>query len=280
MTERRGLPGSHPRPDAESGDREGAGYRRSPSTPGGPRVGSVTERAKFPLRSVAIYGRISTGKEQQGHGLEAQAHACRDLLHRLELPLRDVAVYEEEGSGRRRDRPVLRRLLHDAAMHRFQILVVFRLDRLTRGGIAEMFRVLKALQGAGVRVYSVCETWWDPDAPTAELILAILAWAAEFESRAIGERVAAGIAARRAEAERRGKPFLWGRAKVSPLTCDPELPVKALRLRQSGLSWTRVAASLGVGRTTARRLCQLARSLGVSGTGKGEAKPKDGPRSE
>ncbi|MFA5895340.1 MAG: recombinase family protein [Thermoplasmata archaeon] len=248
--------------------------------PGGPRLESITERAAVPPRSVAIYGRISTGKEQQPHGLAAQVHACRELLPRLELPFRDVALYEEEGSGRRRDRPVLRKLLHDAAMHRFQILVVFRLDRLTRGGISEMFRVLKALQHSGVRVYSVCETWWDPDAPTAELILAVLAWAAEFESRAIGERVAAGIAARRAEAERRGEPFLWGRARVSALTRNPELPAKALQLRQGGLSWTRVAASLGVGRTTARRLCQLAQSSGISGTNKGEAKPKDGPRSQ
>jgi DNA invertase Pin-like site-specific DNA recombinase len=192
------------------------------------------------------------------------------------VPIRDVAVYEEEGSGRRQDRPVLRTLLRDAALHRFQILVVFRLDRLTRGGIAEMFRVLKALQGAGVRVYSVCEAWWDPDAPTAELILAVLAWAAEFESRAIGERVAAGIAARRAEAERRGERFLWGRAKVSPLTQDPDLPARALRFRQSGLSWTQVARTLGVGRTTARRLCLLGRSSKVTGTVTKEAMPKDG----
>ncbi len=232
-------------------------------------------------RTAAIYGRISTGREQQGHGLEAQVHACREVLRRLELPSRDVAVYEEEGSGRRRDRPGLRKLLHDAAMHRFQILIVFRLDRLTRGGIAEMFRVLKALQGAGVRVYSVCEAWWDPAAPTAELILAVLAWAAEFESRAIGERVAAGIAARRAEAERRGKVFLWGRARTSSLSRDPDLPVKALRLRQDGLSWTLMARSLGVSRTTARRLCILARVSARPGTGdRGEAKPNDGRRAE
>ncbi len=230
-----------------------------------------------PPRTAAIYGRISTGREQQGHGLEAQVHACRELLRRLGFPLRYVAVYEEEGSGRRRDRPILRKLLHDAAMHRFQILVVFRLDRLTRGGIAEMFRVLKALQESGVRVYSVCETWWDPEAPTAELILAVLAWAAEFESRAIGERVAAGIAARRAEVERRGQTFLWGRAKASLLTRDPDLPAKALALRQDGRSWSRVAQALGVGRTTARRLCQLARSSGIFGTGDVEATDGSSP---
>ncbi len=231
-----------------------------------------------PARSASIYARISTGRELQGHGLETQVHACRELVERLGFSLRGVTVYEEEGSGRRRDRPVLRKLLHDAAMHRFQILIVFRLDRFTRGGIAEMFRVLKTLQGAGVRVYSVCETWWDPDAPTAELILAVLAWAAEFESRAIGERVAAGIAARRAEAARRGKPFLWGRARVSALARDPGLPARALELRRSGRSWAQVARTLGVGRTTARRLCLVGCSLSKSRSTRKEAMRKDAPR--
>ena len=179
--------------------------------------------------------------------------------------MRGVAVYEEEASGRRSDRPVLGKLLHDAAMHRFTVLVVFRLDRISRGGIPAMFRVLKTLQGAGVRVYSVSETWWDPEAPTAELILAVLAWAAEFESRAIGERVAAGIAARRAEAARRGRPFLWGRARVSAVTRDPDLPSRARQLRTAGKSWTRVARDLGVSRTTARRLCAATPPAGTNG---------------
>jgi DNA invertase Pin-like site-specific DNA recombinase len=150
-------------------------------------------------------------------------------------------------------------------MHRFTFLIVFRLDRLSRGGIVEMFRVLKTLQGAGVRVYSVSEAWWDPAAPTAELILAVLAWAAEFESKAIGERVAAGIAARRAEAERRGRPFLWGRARVSAVARDPSLPVRVRQLRASGRSWTQVARSLGVSRTTARRLCAATPPAGTRG---------------
>jgi len=194
-----------------------------------------------PIRLPAVYCRVSTGKEEQRHGLVTQAQACKDFLRRLPFPMGEAKVYEDEGSGRKGNRPALRRLLHDAAMHRFQILVVFKLDRLSRGGIAEMFRVLKALQGYGVRVYSVCETWWDPAAPTAELILAVLAWAAEFESKAIGERVAAGIATRRAESEQRGERFLWGRALVSPLRNDPTLPLKALQLRKDGLSWTKMA---------------------------------------
>ncbi len=245
----------------------------------GQRVDGVGGREFGPLRSAAIYARISTSKELQPHGLDTQVQACRQSLRRLE-PVRDIMVYEEEESGRRRDRPVLRRLLRDAGLHRFTILAVFKLDRLTRRGIAEMFQVIQTLQGYGVRVYSVSETWWDPDAPTAELILAVLAWVGEFESRMIGERVAAGIAARRAAAEKRGEKFLWGRARVSAVTRDPGLPAKALRLRQEGRSWTQVAQTLGVGRTTGRRLCRLAAISGVSGTERGEAMTREAPRAK
>lgn len=242
---------------------------------GGSRIERIEDRSVGPARSAAIYARISTGREQQPHGLETQVRACREMLRRLE-PLRDVAVFEEEGSGRRRDRPVLRKLLHDAALHRFQLLVVFRLDRLTRGGIADMFRVLKTLQGYGVQLFSVCETWWDPAAPTAELILAVLAWAAEFESKAIGERVSAGIQRRKSEAERKGQPWLWGRGLTSPLRRDPTLPLKALQLREAGLSWAKTALSLRVSRTSARRLYQIGLASRASGTATEDGKAEDG----
>lgn len=207
----------------------------------------------------AIFARVSTAKEDQEHGLVSQIHACERFLAERGLSPEDVAIFREQASGRKADRPVLKDLVHEAAMHQFSVLVVFRLDRLTRGGISEMFRVLKALQGYGVRIYSVSETWWDPDAPTAELVLAILAWAAAFESRSIGERVQAGIAARRAEAADRGERFLWGRARVSKWIADPSLAARAAQLRAEGRSWSETALALGVGRTTARRLCQIAR---------------------
>lgn len=205
----------------------------------------------------AIFLRVSTTKPEQEHGLTAQLQACKEFLEQRGLPADGARIFKEQASGRRTNRPVLREMLHEAAMHRFQVLVLFRLDRMSRGGIGEMFRILRALGGYGVRVYSVCETWWDPDNPTHELILAVLAWAAEFESKAIGERVAAGIAARRAEAERKGRPFLWGRARTSRLARDPALPAKAVEMRRDGLSWAQIGRGLGVGRTTARRLYRL-----------------------
>lgn len=159
-------------------------------------------------------------------------------------------------------------------MKRVRIVVVPRLDRLTRGGIREAFRLLDTFKGHGVRVFSPGDPWWDPDAPTSELILAVLAWAAELESRSIGDRVGAGIARRRSECLARREPFVWGGAHRSKLRLDPDLPAKAASLRAQGRSWSAVAGELGVGRTTARRLCQIAR------VGNGGNAPEGSPRDE
>ncbi len=221
----------------------------------------------------ALFLRVSTAKPEQEHGLVAQRRACEDYLERRGWSSKDGRIFEEQASGRRTKRPVLRAMLHEAAMHGFQVLVVFRLDRLSRGGIAEMFRILRALTAYGVRVFSVCETWWDPDNPTHELILAVLAWAAEFESKAIGERVAAGIAARRAGAERKGRPFLWGRARTSWVARDATLPTRVAEMRKRRLSWAQIGKNLGVSKTSARRLHGLGKSHDAKGRGSGVLGP-------
>ncbi len=205
----------------------------------------------------AVYARVSTVKEEQEHGLATQVHACREFLRSKNLPVDQIVVFEDQASGKKATRPGLKQMMHQAAMKRFRALVVFKLDRLTRGGIPEMFNIIRTLDGYGVRVYSVSETWFDPDNPTWDLILSVLAWAAAFESRLVSERVAAGISARRAEAKERGETFLWGRARVSKAVEDPTLPARALELHSKGLSWSKVAQALGVRRTTARRLYRL-----------------------
>ena len=188
--------------------------------------------------------------------MTTQIHACKELLKAKGID--DALIYEEQVSGRKAERTRLKKLLHDAAMNRFQVLTVFKLDRLTRGGIGEMFRIPKALHDYKVRVYSVSETWYDPDAPTTELILAVIAWAASFESKSIGERVSAGIASKKAEAKAKGEKWRWGQARVSKWVNDPTYLDRAAQLRSEGLSYTQLANELGVSRTTARRLCLLA----------------------
>ncbi len=217
-------------------------------------------------RPWALYLRVSTRREDQEGGLASQLLACQDFLRRRGLPPEEAIVFREQASGRQTNRPILRKLLHQAAMHQFGYVLVFKLDRLSRGGIVPTFQLLQTLHDRGVRVYSVSESWWEPDNAVHEAVLAILSFAARIESESIAERVSAGISRKRAEAERRGEPFLWGRARTSPLRRDPQLPDKAVQLRKDGLSWTETAQTLGIGTTTARRMYRLGLASKANGT--------------
>lgn len=217
----------------------------------------------------ALYARVSTTKPEQDHALESQIDSTTRFLNEKGYEVH--RIYQDRISGRRADRPGLREMRHDAALHRFQAVGVSRLDRLTRGGIRDMFDTVSDLEGHGAPVWSVSEGWWSPDNPAHDLVLAAIAWAARFESTAIGERVASGIAFKKKEAEESGEPWTWG--KRSLVSKDPTLPARASALRQAGSSWGRIASELGVGRTTAKRLCQLAQRKPMEGDRAGTVQP-------
>lgn len=241
-------------------------------------VSSTREDQRPTRRPWAVYARVSTKREDQEGGLASQLEACLEFLRGKGLPSQNVIAFREQASGRQTNRPVLRKLLQQAAMHRFEGVVVFKLDRLSRGGIVATFSLLRAFHDHGVRVLSTAEPWWDAASPVHEVILAVLAFAAQIESQSISERVSAGIARKRAEAQRRGELFYWGRARTSALRKDPELPAKATQMRKEGRSWSETARAMRVSRTTARRLYLLGQASKVTGTADEEEQSEEGLR--
>jgi DNA invertase Pin-like site-specific DNA recombinase len=84
----------------------------------------------------AIYTRKSSeeGLEQEFNSLQAQREACEAFIHsqRHEGWVCLAAVYDDGGfSGATMDRPALGRLLADTAAGRVDIVVVYKIDRLT-----------------------------------------------------------------------------------------------------------------------------------------------------
>ena len=97
---------------------------------------------KVPLRRCAIYTRKSTeeGLEQEFNSLDAQRDACAAyILSQMHegwslLP----GVYDDGGySGGNMDRPALKQLLNDVREGKVDVIVVYKVDRLTRKGIAD-----------------------------------------------------------------------------------------------------------------------------------------------
>ena len=83
-----------------------------------------------PVR-VAIYTRISTDEERQPNSLEAQ-RVRLDAFVESQPGWTVERRYEDQFTGTVIDRPALTKLLRDAKLARFDVLLVYRVDRLAR----------------------------------------------------------------------------------------------------------------------------------------------------
>ncbi len=148
------------------------------------------------------------------------------------------------------DRPELARLLADVRAGKVRRLYVWRLDRLTRSGISDTLALVRELRELHVELVNLADGFTIPPpgadgsaARIAELILAILAWAAETELLTRRER----ISARRELAAERGEP--WGRpSRLAPATRE-----RIAELRAAGRTIRAIAAALRVPRATVGR---------------------------
>ncbi len=192
----------------------------------------------------ALYGRVSTADGRQE--VENQFAELRRFAatQRWEI----VGEYVDRESGANPDRAEFRRMFLDAAERRFDVLLFWALDRLTREGALETLQYLNRLSSYGVAFRSFREPYLDSCGAFSDAVIAILSTIAKQERSRISERVRAGLSRAQAQGTRSGRPV--GRPRVVFRRDD------AIELRRSGLSWRQIAANLHVGITTVRRACQ------------------------
>src|SRR5581483_7664098 len=152
---------------------------------------SKLEGASSEVSSVlkaAIYARVSTTDQN----CEMQVRELREYAERRGWVVSDEYV-DTGWSGAKASRPELDRLMRDAALRRFDAVLVYKLDRFGRS-VRNCLDGIEALRMHGVRFLAVSQsTDTDESNPTARLLLHILASVAEFERELIRERVRAGI---------------------------------------------------------------------------------------
>src|SRR5215468_2242226 len=146
----------------------------------------------------AIYTRKSSeeGLEQEFNSLQAQREACEAFItsqrHEGWVCLR--AGYDDGGfSGATLDRPALQRLLADIAAGRVDIVVVYKIDRLTRS-LADFAKIVEILDARGASFVSVTQQF-NTTSSMGRLTLNVLLSFAQFEREVIGERIRDKIAA-------------------------------------------------------------------------------------
>lgn len=210
---------------------------------------------------VALYARVSTVGHGQDVGLQL------DELRQV-AKQRGWLVFQEyvdEGiSGAKASRPALDRMMKDAQAGRFDVLVVWRLDRLGRD-LPHLLTLIDTLTGYGVGFASIRDAGIDTTTPTGRLLLQLMGAFAEFERGLIRERVLAGV--RRAQAA--GKHC--GRPRV-------ELDLRpALAMLKEGRSLKEVSSILKTPRATLRRRLQ---EVGAWSLGAATLEPNPVPSQE
>ena len=80
----------------------------------------------------------------------------------------------------------------------YTYVIVWAIDRLTRQGVSETLQAVHRITGAGGTLISLQESWVETSGELRDLLLSIVGWVANFESRRRSERIKAGLARRRA----------------------------------------------------------------------------------
>jgi len=150
----------------------------------------------------ATYTRKSSdeGLEQEFNSLDAQREACANYIasqrHAGWSAVADM--YDDGGlSGGTMDRPALQRLLTDIKANKVQIVVVYKVDRLTRS-LADFAKIVDIFDGHGASFVSVTQQF-NTTTSMGRLTLNMLLSFAQFEREIAGERIRDKIAASKAK---------------------------------------------------------------------------------
>lgn len=199
-----------------------------------------------PRRIAAVYVRVSTSKRDEAGELQdpaLQVRALRETIQARGWQRATRWLYRDRASGADSSRPGYRALLADAKRGAFDVVLVWRFDRLARSA-QELINALEEFRALGIDFLSHQEAL-DTSTPAGKALYTMIAAFAEFERNIIQERVRAGIANARAHGTRSGNPI--GRPKV----VFPRDKARALRAK--GWSFRRLAEKFGVGVGTVLR---------------------------
>src|SRR5450631_4639518 len=146
----------------------------------------------------AIYTRVSTehGLDQEFNSLDAQYEAAsayiKSQAHAGWILIR--SRYDDGGySGGSTERPDLQRLLNDIRARKIDVIVVYKVDRLTRS-LADFAKLVELFDANGVCFVSVTQSF-NTTSSMGRLTLNVLLSFAQFEREVTGERIRDKIAA-------------------------------------------------------------------------------------
>ena len=151
-----------------------------------PMVEKLNNIAK---EKAVIYARVSTGEQET----ENQINVLTKWAESKGFNITNV-YQENESAWKDGHQGAFAELLSDELHYRFDYVLVWALDRVSREGPLAILKIIDYLKRRGVKLLSYQEQWTEAPGELADLLYAIVAWVAQFESKRRSERTLAGVA--------------------------------------------------------------------------------------
>src|SRR5437016_11047500 len=185
----------------------------------------------------AIYARVST--KDKGKATENQLVQLREFAAKQDWQI--TREYVDRDTGSKSDREEFQAMFADGSRRKFDLLLFWSLDRLSREAVLETLQHLNRLTSYGVGYRSFTEQYFDSCGMFKDAVISILATIAKQERVRLSERTKAGI--QRAKLQGR----IGGRPRIQ---YDQN---RLAELRRSGLSLGQIASEAGLSKTTVAR---------------------------
>lgn len=186
-------------------------------------------------KSAAIYARVSTDKQK----VDMQLNELRQFVARSGWKTYKEYI-DQSFTGANTNRPAFLSMMEAARKRKFDVLVVWKLDRLSRS-LKDLINTLDELGSCHIDFVSY-DNNLDTSTPTGKLVFQIVGAVAEFEKDIIRERVIAGLANARLKGKRLGRP-----------PKEEAIYEKAGIMRSEGLAFRKIGKELGVDEGTIRK---------------------------
>lgn len=169
------------------------------------------------MPEAAVWLRVSTDRQDADNQVAAVERFAAHHGHSIAKTYRLADSAWNGGKEGSEYQATLKRAMDDAYRGEFSVLIVWALDRLTRGGAEDALRLIRRFRERGCVIVSVQETWLSGSPEIQDVLVAFAGWMAQQESARRSERIKAGLARRRAEGKKVGgrKPGAKDRAKRS-----------------------------------------------------------------
>ncbi|WP_341518715.1 recombinase family protein [Bacillus paramobilis] len=194
---------------------------------------------------VAIYIRVSTEEQaEEGYSIEGQVKTLTDYCksHAYDI----YNTYKDDGySGKSTDRPALQKLLNDCKNHKFNMIIVWKISRLSRKQL-DFLQLMDYFDHNNILFSSVSESI-DASTATGKAMMQMMGTFAELERNTIVDNVKMGMKQRAREGKWNGGSMLGYTSKNKQLVIvesEAELVKKIFHLYLDGKGYKAIANQL------------------------------------